>query len=314
MNVLICSVARKVWLVNQFKQAAQRIGSKVWAADADPLAVGLRVADGHIALPRLDDPAYEATLLAACTSHQIRLIIPTRDGELAWFATRKTRFAAKGITVMVADPDVIELCQDKLAFTQFCDAAGFKVPSTVTRIEDAVHFPLFARPRMGAGGRGAGQINDAAALNHLVPWDDWLVQTKLDLPEFTLDLFADLHGKVISVIPRQRLRVAAGESVVGVTVDAPYLVQRAANLAERLGLIVHNTLQCFWDGLEPTWIEINPRFGGGAALGFAAGADTPAMLLDLIAGKVIPPQLGHYERDLYLFRHSTDLMVRGADL
>jgi carbamoyl-phosphate synthase large subunit len=312
MNVLITSAARKVWLVDAFRRAVTPLGGQVWAADTDPLAVTLRVADGRLVLPLQDAPEFEVTLLGACEAHKIRLIVPTRDAELDWFAARKVRFAQAGVTVLVAASETIQLCQDKRAFVQHCESNGFAVPSSMSTPADNLIYPLFARPRTGAGGRGAGRVDDVAALARLTPWDDWLVQELIDLPEYTLDLFADLSGRVLSVVPRRRLRVIAGESVVAVTVSEPALIDRAVALANSLGLVGHNTLQCFFDCSDPLWIEINPRYGGGAALGFAAGVDTPAMLVRLLTGERVPPRLGDYETDLYLYRYSADLFVKGA--
>lgn len=305
MNVLITSVARKVWLVEAFRRALAAHGGKVLASDADPLSVGLELADGAVPLPRLDHPGFEAALLHACAERAIGLIIPTRDAELPWFAARRERLAEAGVTVMVAAPGAIELCQDKRAFVDHCRAGGFATPETLSDPSRA-RFPLFVRPRRGAGGRGAGRIDHQAALGALAPFDDWLVQALVEAPEYTIDLFADFAGRALSVVPRRRLRVAAGESVVGATVEAPILIERSVALAASLGLVGHNTLQCFWDGGEPLWIEVNPRFGGGAALGFAAGADTPALLLRLLAGQAVEPRLGEYERGLQLFRYSVD--------
>jgi carbamoyl-phosphate synthase large subunit len=309
MNVLITSVARKVWLVEAFRRAVAHRGGKVLAADADPLAVGLRLADGAVALPQLDEAGAEAALLGACESHAIGLIVPSRDGELAWFAQRKARLAEAGVTVMIAAPETVELCQDKRAFVDHCRREGLATPRTFAAPAEAT-FPAFARPRRGSGGRGAGPVADLAGLAALTPWSDWLVQERIDGPEFTVDLFADLRGEVLSVVPRRRLRVVAGESVVGVTVEAPEIVSAAAALSRSLGLVGHNTLQCFWSGGAPLWIEVNPRYGGGAALGFAAGADTPSLLLDLLAGRAVPPQIGRYERGLYLFRYAVDAFRR----
>jgi carbamoyl-phosphate synthase large subunit len=311
MNVLITSVARKVWLVEAFRRALAASGGTVLASDADPLAVGLRLADGAVVLPLQADACFEGALIAACRDHRVSLIAPTRDAELPWFAARHEKLAAAGVTVMVAAPAVIAVCQDKLAFADACVANGFSV-AEVLRDPARARFPLFARPRRGAGGEGAARIEDAGALARLSPFGDFIVQTFMDAPEYTIDLFSDFDGRVLTVVPRRRLRVAAGESVVGVTVEAPALIARAAALAGALGLVGHNTLQCFWDGGEPRWIEVNPRFGGGAALGFAAGADTPSLLVRLAAGETLAPRIGAYERGLYLFRYGADHFSREA--
>jgi carbamoyl-phosphate synthase large subunit len=311
MNVLVTSAARKVWLVEAFQRAVAPEGGRVFAADLDPLAATLRVADGTVALPRMDAPDFEARLLEACRRHDIGLLVPTRDAELPYFAARRAELAAAGVVVHVGPPETVRLCQDKRAFVTHCLAAGLAVPHTFATADEARGHVAFARPRTGAGGRGVARIDDAAALAALSPWDAWVVQTFVSAPEYTLDLLADLTGQVVSVVPRQRLRVVSGESVVGRTVEAPILVDRAVALSESLGLVGHNTLQCFFADAEPLWIEVNPRFGGGAALGFAAGVDTPRLLVEWLQGAPVVPRLGQYERGLTMYRYSTDLYVRG---
>lgn len=310
INVLITSAARKVWLINAFRDALQPLGGRVVVCDTDPLAAALLFADLVVSLPRVNEPSFEEALLAACREHDIRLIVPTRDAELIWFAEHRLLFNLAGIEVAVSSVHAITTCQDKRRFVDHCHAHGFSVPNTLSTSSDAHTFPLYARPRIGSASIGAGQIDCFAQLTKLQPWDDWLVQEMIEAPEFTLDVFANWQGEVLSVVPRRRLRVQAGESVVGVTVEAPGLIKSAVNLSQSLGLIGHNTLQCFMRDDEPLWIEINPRFGGGAALGFAAGAHTPSLLLKLVSGEPLESLLGCYTRDLYMYRYSCDYFVK----
>ena len=87
-----------------------------------------------------------------------------------------------------------------------------------------------------------------------------------------MDLLADFEGRVISAVPRLRQLVVAGESYVSRTVNEPVLMTASAGLAMELHLVGHNTIQCFWDGKQVKFIEVNPRFGGAAALGSPQGS------------------------------------------
>lgn len=312
--VLITSAARKVWLVEAFRRAlAAEGGGEVLAADCDPLAPALYRADRGLRLPRADAPGYEATLLDLCRRERVELLVPTRDAELPWFAERRARFAEIGTRVLVSAPAAIERCRDKRAFADFCAAHGFATPPAVTLPAAADDFPLFAKPRIGQGSGGARRIESAAGLAGLDA-EHWIVQRFDGGPEYTLDVCAGFDGTVLSVVPRRRLQVLAGESITGVTVMDPALVELGAAVVRALGLIGHATVQCFHDAAGSRLIEVNPRFGGGAALGFAAGADSPRWLLRLARGGSVEPQLGCQRDGLYLLRHSHDVFVAAEDV
>ena len=315
MNVLITSAARKVWLVREFQAAIAPRGGRVVACDGDPRAAALFAADEGLVSPPLDGADFLPFLHEVCASRRIALIVPTRDGELAWFAEQRGDLARRGATVMVSAPEAVRICRDKGIFVDHCLGHGLAVPHTYRPGEEVSGFPVFVKPRFGSGGAGAGPARDARSLEEMLARvGDALIQAHLDLPEYTLDACADFSGRVLSIIPRERVKVIAGESVVGRTVEAPTLVEAGRRMMESLGLVGHATIQCFWDGGEPLFIEVNPRFGGGAALGFRAGFSSPAALVRLLAGESVAPSLGEYRSDLFMFRHSQDIYVDGADV
>jgi carbamoyl-phosphate synthase large subunit len=314
MNVLVSSAGRKVWLIAALRESLRdRSGGHVIAADADPFAAGLQAADIAVVTPRLDDPRHLDVLLDVCDRQAVRLLIPTRDDELEWFAERVELFAASGVQLVVSSRSAIETCRDKIRFVSHCDRHGFETPLRYTERE-RVRCPAFARHRRGAGSRAVRVLRSAADVAALGEWDEWLVQECIDAPEFTIDYFADREGRAISAVPRERIRVAGGESVVGRTVDAPRLIDASVALAGSLALVGPATLQCFVRDDEPLWIEINARIGGGAALGFAAGARSTDWLVAEAEGDALASCLGSYERDLYMFRASADRFVRAAEL
>jgi putative hydrolase of the HAD superfamily len=119
---------------------------------------------------------------------------------------------------------------------------------------------------------------------------------------------------VLSVVPLSRQSVVAGESYVSRTIKEPHLIGESARLATELRLTGHNTIQCFWDGQQVKFVEVNPRFGGGAALGIAAGVDTPAILIRLLRGEVLRERVGEFEADLVMLRFAQDLFLNARAL
>jgi len=316
VNVLITSAARKVWLVRAFQEAIRRVGGgRVVAADVSPLAAALYHADGGTLVPQSDDARFIQAILDLCRRDAIGLVIPTRDEELSTFAQTRDRFAADGVLVLVAAPEAIAVCQDKRRFAAACGAAGALTPRTIEAPVPA-DLPLFIRPVRGKGGRGARAVRTAielaAALDEL--GDTAFAQELVSGPEFTVDVFVDLDRQPISCVPRERILVVAGESQVARTVRDDILCRETLRLVKALGLVGHLTVQAFRRGDDVLFVEINPRYGGGAALGFAAGAFTPEWAVRLALGERLEPRLGDYDPDLVMLRYGEDRFLHTADL
>ncbi|HME35368.1 MAG TPA: ATP-grasp domain-containing protein [Candidatus Sulfotelmatobacter sp.] len=317
MNVLITSASRKVSLVRAFQSAlARRGGGSVVAVDTSPFAPALYLADRHFLVPPSTDPQFIDHIVGLCQRESVGLIVPTRDEELPIFAAARSRLEQQGRRVLVPSAETVRICQDKLAFVEFCRTHQFETPRTCQPHQwSHAEFPLFVKPRLGKGAQGARRVDHEGDLREAASDPErWLIQEFVDCPEYTVDLLADFEGRVISAVPRLRQLVVAGESYVSRTVNEPVLITESARLATELRLVGHNTIQCFWDGKQVKFIEVNPRFGGAAALGIAAGADTPALLLRLLEGEAIPARLGEFQSDLIMMRFTDDLFLSASQL
>ena len=180
----------------------------------------------------------------------IRLIIPTVEEELPFFASAKEWFLKQGIRVMVNNPDVIDLCRNKAEFYRVCNRHGFAAPATM---QD--HFVL--KPTFGKGGQGV-QVLDKR----------WLVQEYIPFPEYSVDYFGDWEGKPVAIIQRRRLTVVDGESQdAKIEFNIP-IYETVKRLGQELGLIGHNVIQGWYTGKTFILGEVNCRFGGGSHFSF----------------------------------------------
>jgi carbamoyl-phosphate synthase large subunit len=318
MNILITSASRKVSLIRAFQQAlAQEGGGKVIAIDTSPLAPALYFADEHFLVPPSTKPNFLVTILRLCEQFTIKLIVPTRDEELALFAEQKNKFANLGIVVMVPSFDTVKICQDKKLFIAFCQQNGFGIPASYadTNLPVDRQFPLFIKPRQGKGGRQTARVNSREELElTLKQVPDAVIQEFVRAAEYTVDLFADFSARVISAVPRERTYIFGGESFVSKTSQNPTLIQESIRLATKLQLVGHNTIQCFYQDGMVKFIEVNPRFGGAASLGFAAGAFTPVFLLKLLKGETVEPRIGEFKGDHIMLRYTEDLFLDASAL
>jgi carbamoyl-phosphate synthase large subunit len=315
-NVLITSASRKVLLVRAFRDALARWDSgQVFAADISPLSAALHDADGARIIPRSDSDSFIDVLLRVCEQDRIGLLVPTRDEELPVLASARERFLEAGTLVLVSAPECVDICLDKVRFLTAVHDAGLDAP-LVYAGPDATRFPAFVKPRRGRGGHGATKVSSPAELAAVLAalGDDALIQEFVSAPEFTIDVFLDLDGTPISCVPRERIAVLAGESIVSRTVRDPDLTEATLRLCQAIGLVGHITVQAFRTPDRVEFIEINPRYGGASNLGFEAGARTPDYALSLAHGVRPEPRLDAYEVGLTMLRYTTDLFVRDEDL
>ena len=316
MRVLITSASNKVSLVRAFRAALERTGGgEVVAADVDPLSAALYVADMIEIVPRSDAPAFVDAMVEICERHQIDLIVPTRDEELPVFAAARNRLESLGVRVAVSDLHTVETCQDKLAFHGFCVENDIGVARRYASPRD-VGFPAFVRPRSGKGGFGVAAVRDRAELDRATggDWDQFVVQDLIEAPEYTIDLLADFDGDVVSVVSRQRIRTVSGESWVGRVEMREDLLSVSRRLAEVLSFRGHVTIQAFISDAGVLAIEVNPRFGGAAALGWAAGAPTPEYLVRLVRGHDVLHDARTITDGLVMLRHTDDVFLPSDQL
>jgi len=318
MNILITSAGREVPLVKAFKKALKTEGGKIICVDINPLSAAFLYSDLSYLVPKYSDSSFIAKLLNICRKHNIKLIVPTKDDELPIFAKNREKFEKMGVTIMVSSIETVETCFDKLKFVEFCKKNNIPIPKTynIKEIEKSnIHFPLFMNDRFGKGSRGVLKINNKKELAlGLSINKNRIIQEYINEKEYTIDLFADFDGNIISVVPRERIFTFGGESFIGRTYNNKRIIDSTIEMSKKLKLIGHNTIQCFFDGKNIKFIEVNPRYGGGSSLSFAAGANTPLYLIQLLKGKKIESRIGKFIDNFFMIRHTEDVFLKKEDI
>jgi carbamoyl-phosphate synthase large subunit len=316
MNVLITSAGRRTGLVGAFQRATSKLGGRVIAADASPLAPTLYTADEAAVLPPLNAPHYLEVLEALCVARNVTLVVPTIDTELLMLSEARAHFAHLGIVVAVCDSCVVDITGDKWNSVTEFGSRGVRVPASYLPLEarQLKHFPLFIKPRSGSASQHTYKLEthqDLLTLLKRVP--NPIVQEFLSFEEITIDALLDLEGQPLHYVPRRRLRTLGGESIQGVTIDDAEIgefIVRVLGILRDLGARGPLTLQAFLSPEGPILSEINPRFGGGAPLAFAARGDYPLWLIQCARGEPVEPRLGVYERGLYMTRSYAEVFTR----
>jgi len=322
VNVLITSAGRRGALVKCFKDTIKEMeicSGKVISIDASPLAAALYLSDKHYIVPRISDPNYINILLNICKEENIKLIIPTIDTELLILSHNKKKFEKNGIRIAISDTKVIEICSNKLKTFQFFKENNILTVETFSYCQvdkkQNINYPLFIKPCSGSASINTYKINNRKELDFFIDYiENPVIQEYAEGQEFTMDILADFNGKVINVVPRERIEIRAGEINKGRTVKDGKIIEYAKNITEKLGAVGPITIQCFKKGNEIKFTEINPRFGGGYPLSFAAGANYPELLIRMVLGEKITKKLGEFDENLIMLRWEDAVFIKEENI
>lgn len=319
LTLLVTCVGRRVELLQAFRRASERYGIPIRIVGADSLATApaLACADEAVLVPPIADAAYIPALLDTVRRLDVGVLIPTIDTDLVPLSEHRTEFEALGCTPLIADPDTIGTCRDKIRTYQFLRDHAIDTPETYTpeqvRALATQRFPYLIKPRFGSASRWVHKIEDAADLEYfLSKGHDPIVQEFVDGLEHTLDVYVGLSGEPRCVVPRARWEVRGGEVSKGVVVKDVAIMDAGRRVVEALGASPRGlvTLQCIVTSEKRIrFIEINPRFGGGAPLGIAAGADYPGWLLQELLGQTPAIAFDGFRHGLCMQRYDWSAFV-----
>lgn len=293
IRILFTSVGRRVELMQAFKAAARELNApvEIYGADIVDDAPALFYCDQSLIVPRIREPEYIPELLRICKEKRIDALIPTIDTDLLLLAKNKSLFAEIGTKVLIAAEDKVQLCRDKRLTADYFIKCGLKSPKP---IDDytlySAGFPAFIKPKDGSSSINAYKVNNAEELKSYASMiDDYIVQPFIEGNEFTIDVFCDFDGNPIFITPRERVAVRSGEVLKTKIFQDDVMIEECKRLLldyRPSGAITIQLIKQHESG-DNYYIEINPRFGGGAPLSIKAGADSAKAFIRLLMGQSV---------------------------
>ncbi len=239
--------------------------------------------DDFILMPRADDPQLWDKTLRLLQEHSIDMVIPTLDESLLGWSERVEFFAKYGILVLISPPHTISTFIDKWKTYEFFTTHNIPTPHT------ALYEPKrILKPRYGRGGSGIDYIqqekyygggqNEKESL--------YLTQEEVKGQEYTIDCLFNPNGEIIYIIPRKRIGITQGKSTKGEVCYVKCLESYIHTIASQIQFLGAINIQAFiTSGNKPMFIEINPRLGGGSALGFAASENWITAMIEMFVYK-----------------------------
>ncbi|WP_020395559.1 NAD-dependent epimerase/dehydratase family protein [Thiolinea disciformis] len=275
--ILVSSASRKIPLIQAMQRSARKVhpDAKVIAGDLSTIALSCHVADDFWCMPPTKE-VYLAELIQGCKERGITTILPTRDGELLFWAKSSSVFAEAGIQVIVASEASLETCIDKLAFANFGKSHALPFIPTETNIESVTATAYVVKERFGSGSRSIGiNLDRKAAQAYLQKLDQGIIQPYIEGIEISVDAWLNRNHKVKGVILRRRELVTNGESQVTTTfrdVNIEIMVIKVLETLKLSGPVVLQAIITKQNQLQI--IECNARFGGASTTAIAAGLDS----------------------------------------
>lgn len=289
MNLLLTAIGKRIQLIEHLKTAFRVVGT-----DASEQNAAGYFADKFYPVPECREDGYIDALLDICRKERIDGLIPLYEAEFPILNGARRQFEELGVHLLLSGERVIDVCGDKRRTASFFERNALPAPAIYTReaAEREGRYPLIVKPFDGMGSQGVFRAQNREQLDFFYRYVEHpIIQGCIEGTEYTVDVLCDGEGTPIYIVPRIRLEVRSGEVVKSRTVKQALVVRETMRLLKALSgeesVVGPMTIQCFLseNGRELSFIEINPRFGGGVPLAFAAGADYGAALAGMCAGK-----------------------------
>lgn len=316
MNLLVCSVGRRVQLIDCFREELVAVGGKVIAIDCDSTAPALYHADSYEIVPRIDSPDYIKTLKYLCGKYDIRGILSLIDPELELLASIKDDFKKGGIQVIIPDKAVVDICFDKyMTHTFLLDHGLPTIPSYVDKrliIKDIhaqkVVFPLIVKPVNGSGSNDIHKVTNMKELDSfLVNGHDYIVQPFIEGNEYCVECYIDLLTKqTINMFAKRKINMRAGETDKSIAIKDAELNDLVESLLHVLKPEGPIDIDFFKTDQGYVISEINPRFGGGYPYAHKMGQNFIKNIINNLKGVPNTPYLkyvGKYEEGKTMVRY-----------
>lgn len=219
-------------------------------------------------VPMHTDAGFAAALKEIIQTKQIDAIYPTMD---AVAETLHNLAAELDVIVIGSSKETTAICADKRK-TYAALHGDIPLAQSYNSLDEVEHYPIFLKPAIGYGARGAAKANNckqAELLLETAASKSILIQECLTGTEWTIDCFSDRHGKLRFHGVRSRNRVSNGISVN--TTECGRHAQEFAQWADTINRILKPRGAWFFqakqatDG-QPKLLEVAARLAGSSAL------------------------------------------------
>ena len=274
-NILITSISDKIPLLHTVRSSVRLNypNVKVFVADSDERCLASYLDTNFLKIPKLEKLS-EKFIIELCSKHDVKLIIPTRDGELLFWSSIKEKLKLEGIFVLTSPLKTTRICLDKLSFSNIGPLKNCNVIPSYKEIELVEHEKFVVKERFGSGSKKLGiNVDKREAIHRAKYMNEPIFQPFINGKEISVDIYCNSKGEFIGCVSRERVLVKNGESKITKVINDKKIDLIAKSLADTLHFNGPFLIQLIKNSKGYYLIECNTRFGGASTLSIKSGLD-----------------------------------------
>lgn len=289
LNILLLGGGRRVSLAQQLKESGKRLGYNVAILSYDLSEEVPIVLEGEVikGLP-WTDPSVVGDICHIVEKKEVDIILPILNGSIEIASMCRVRLPK--VFIPVTDFSVAKPLFDKLDAAELFKKLEFPIPKTYSVL--SAKMPAIVKPRKGGKSRGIHIFRDMEDLMHLQDLSGYLIQEYIEnYREYTVDCYIDMEGRILTVVPRERLEIMGGESTKTKTCKNEFLEKFSVEVIEKLKLRGPVNIQYLHDPASDRYLlmEVNPRLASAVICSILAGAPITDYIISEAKGlKLLP--------------------------
>jgi len=316
-TLLFSSLSAKIALFQSVANQTQLIvpNCRIVGADSDIHCIGAKQIEHFAYMPFIKD-LNQDVLLEFCKEKKIQFVIPTRDGELYFWAMHQEFLLENQIGVMISSSSAIALCEDKYAFFNHLKNAPIPSIKTARSLDSLASLcnRFVVKEKTGSASRSVGlNLKKEEVEVHLNCLQDPIFQPQINGREFSAETWIDQEGKPHGIVLRWRICVVDGEAHETKTFKNLHWSKKILETIAMIeGLKGHVLAQVIVDENDCLHlVEINPRLGGASPLSLAAGLESIKWsLLEFFGHSNQIPEYPVIKEGLHLSKQNLDINIR----
>ena len=251
-------------------------------AFGEPMQAGMYVdVDASYVVAPYDIDAF----VKIASAKGVRAIIPNMDDDVEAFAESKEVFYEYGINLLIPNPNIVRIANDKLETYRYASSKGISMPETVRYSEELDWEPPYF---LKGGSRGVFRVRSReeafVIAQYLKQMGELPVaQKNLDGEPYSVAGIAYDGGLAALMI--KKLRIAEnGTTIFGVTIYDEELLSITVDFVLGIGWEGPFEVEFMKDN-DYHLLEMNSRFPSWIDVGISAGLNLPAMLAEILFGQ-----------------------------
>lgn len=233
-------------------------------------------------LPFITAPNFLEKFRQIIRENNIDAIYPAMDTVIELLKSNEDFFGCKVVSSPI---ETTQICLSKSKTYKVLEDV-VKVPRTYTAnelVKAGGMFPVFAKPDIGYGSRGAKKISSIEDLKaHLALYPSCILSEFLPGKEYTVDCFSSNNGNLLFAAARERCRIMNGISVN--TKPVKENAEEFMDFAQKINETIKFQGAWFYQVKRDangnlTLLEVASRFGGSSSLFRAQGINFALMSL-----------------------------------